>query len=122
MLDRAPGRLRADLQRFYGLDLDELGHSIRCRRMADLAANLPQEACIWQAIDSRAEWTDREYLLATIADNTGFLAWCNSKDSEKRNAKWRGRVPRPGERQPQTDSTSMDVDRLAAMLSKPRKA
>lgn len=122
MLDRAPDRLRADLQRFYGLDLDELGHSIRCRRMADLAANLPPEARVWQAIDPRAEWTDREYLLAAIADNTGFLAWSRTKEAERRNAKWRGRITRPGERQTQPDSASMDVDELAALLSEPRRA
>ncbi|MBW3095341.1 hypothetical protein KIH75_08375 [Bifidobacterium sp. 64T4] len=120
MLDRAPDKLRADLQRYYGLDLDELGLSIRCRRMADLAANLPQEARIWQAIDPRAEWTDREYLLATIADNTGFLAWSQTKEAQHANAKWHGRIPRPGEHAATPDVVAVDVDELGKILSRPR--
>lgn len=42
--------LRADMQRFYGLDIDEIGYSIRIMRAADLAANLPHEALIWSEI------------------------------------------------------------------------
>lgn len=120
MLDGAPDRLRADLQRFYGLDLDELGHSIRVRRMADLAANLPPEAHVWQTFDPRAEWTNRDHLLAAIADNTGFLAWCQTKEAQHAGAKWHGRIPRPGERGQRTDTVAVDVDELAEILSRPR--
>lgn len=52
--------LRADLQRFYGLDMDEIGHTVRVRRAADLAANLPEDALTWGRIDERATWGTRQ--------------------------------------------------------------
>ena len=122
MLDRSPDALRADFQRFYGLDLDEVGHSVRVRRAADLAARLPAEARTWQAFDPRAAWTASDWLLAAIADNTGFLAWCKTKDASRRGAKWKGRIPRPGERQAarSADTTAADVDVIRRMLAMPR--
>ena len=67
-----------------------------------------------------AEWTDRDHLLAAIADNTGFLAWCQTKEAQHADAKWHGRIPRPGERGKRTDTVAMDVDELAEILSRPR--
>ena len=122
MLAKAPDRLRADFQRFYGLDLDMVGHGIRCRRAADLATRLPREACVWQAFDKRMEWTVTDWLLASIADNTNFIAWTKTKDASRRGAKWKGRVARPGEARGHAahGTTAVAPDELAELLSRPR--
>lgn len=122
LLVKAPDSLRADFQRFYGLDIDDVGHGIRCRRAADLAAHLPPEACAWRMFDPRMEWTVTQWLLAAIADNTGFIGWTKTKDAARRNARWKGRLPRPGahERGRRADVNVMDVDSLRRMLAMPR--
>jgi len=118
-LRTAPDKLRADLQRFYGLNLDDLG-PIRPRRMADLAANLPADAAIWTAFDRRAAWTPTQYLLAEIADNTNFLAFTKTKEGHRKGARWKGRIQRPGQPTAKKQETALPADQMLAMLSKPR--
>ncbi len=119
MLRRAPDRLRADMQRFYGLDLDQVGRTIRVRRAADLAANLPEQACVWGVIDERAAWTGDRWLLAQIADSVDFLAWAQTEEAQHRGAKWNRHIPRPGDRKPgggkAPGMTRGQLDRLLAM-------
>ncbi|RBP98457.1 hypothetical protein CRD60_00910 [Bifidobacterium aemilianum] len=119
MMAQAPDSLRADFQRFYTLDLDELGVSIRPRRAADLAANLPDQALTWGRIDPKASWGADRHLLANIADSVGFLAWTKTKESQRPNARWEGATPRPGDR-PDDDIQSMEPERMLAMLALPR--
>lgn len=122
MLKSAPDKLRADFQRFYGLNLDDVGISIRPRRAADLAANLPENARIWRALNPQAEWTTSQHLLANIADNTSFLAWTKTKDSQKSGARWRGSLPRPGTApRNQTHGEAFTVDELQNRLNQPRQ-
>lgn len=122
MLDACPDVLRADMQRFYGLDLDELGHGLRIRRAADLAANLPEQALVWRRIDPRAEWDVQTLLLAQIADATGFTAWSKTKEASHRGAKWRGRIPRPWERHERVDAgrVALSTSEIDDILSRPR--
>lgn len=126
LLALGPDALRADMQRFYNLDLDEVGHSIRVMRAADLAANLPDEACVWGRADPRAGWgTDRQ-LLANIADSVSFLAWTKTGDAARRGARWKGAIPRPGLPQAAHDGgtrqegVGLDADAMRGMLSRPR--
>lgn len=90
------------MQRFYGLDIDQIGRRIRPRRAADLAANLPDTAQTWKHVNPVNEWTSRDYLLAQIADNTSFLAWTKTKDAHKPGSRFHGYTPRPG----QTDTAA----------------
>lgn len=120
MLSRSPDSLRADLQRYYGLDLDELGHSLRVRRAADLAAHLPDDACVWTALDPRAAWGSTRQLLADIADNTNFLAWCKTKNAQRHGATWKGRIRRPGYDTSHAETTAKPMDEAIALLSRPR--
>lgn len=121
MLNKAPDRLRADFQHFYGLDLDEVGHTIRIRRAADLAAYLPDDAVVWRALNPQAEWTTSQHLLANIADSTAFLAWTKTKDSQKKGSRWKGALPRPGFTQKKTTTgQAMQVDDLMKALAQPR--
>lgn len=112
--------LRADMQRFYGLDIDEIGYSIRIMRAADLAANLPREALIWSVFDERNAWTTNTYLLALIADNTSFLAWSKTKDATRKGAKFKSQIPRPGSKNSKqnSDVKAVDVDTLAEFLKR----
>lgn len=109
------------MQRFYGLDLDQLGYGLRVRRAADLAAHLPEDACIWSEINPLAEWDTTRHLLADIADNTNFIAFSKTKPAQRRGAKWTGRIPRPGEPTPRKgDGTSLPVDEIRDLLDRPR--
>ncbi|NYI25779.1 DUF5361 domain-containing protein [Aeriscardovia aeriphila] len=96
--------LQADFQRFYGLNLALLTHSLDVMRAANLAAHLPLDALIWRKFSKQAEWSTAEYLLANIADATAFLAWTKSKDAQLHGAKWKGQIKRPGQ---QTEQEKM---------------
>lgn len=121
MLAKSPDALRADFQRFYNLDLDQIGHGIRVMRAADLAAWLPDEARIWGQIDPRAQWDTTRHLLANIADNTGFLAWTKTKEAGRKGARWKNQTPRPGAKQtPHENTPRLDIDRMRDMLARPR--
>lgn len=123
MLHRAPDRLRADMQRFYGLDLDQVGSTIRVRRAADLAANLPEQACVWSIIDERSAWTGDRWLLAQIADSVDFLAWAQTEEAQHRGAKWDRRIPRPGDTGRARDKAlGMTREQLDRLLAMPRTA
>ena len=121
MLTKYPDVLRSDMQHYYGLDIDELGYSLRIRRAADLAANLPHGAQVWGMIDPRAQWTTTDYLLANIADATAFNAWTKTKDSK--HGRWRGAIPRPGQqderKQTMTTGAAANVDELRRLLNIP---
>ncbi|KFI50011.1 DUF5361 domain-containing protein [Bifidobacterium biavatii] len=123
MLAKDQGALTADFQRYYGLDLDRLGHELTIHRAAALAANLPQEARVWAKLDPRLAWTDAQYLLADIRDSLDFLAWAKTKAASKTGARWKDRTPRPGDHMPSATpkAPSMDVDELEAFLALPRQ-
>lgn len=110
MLVVAPSQLRADFQRYYGLDLDEVGYTIRVRRAADLAANLPEQATIWRAINPQAAWDTSQYLLADMADSLRFLAWAKTSEAKHPGAKFTNQIPRPGTNQTSHDSELMQLD------------
>ena len=107
-MEAAPDALRADLQRFYGLDMDEIGHTVRVRRAADLAANLPEDALTWGTA---------KHLLATIADNTGFIAWTKTKAAKQ--GEWRGAIERPGFPRA-ANVQKLDPDNMLRILRMPR--
>lgn len=123
MLATSPDALRADFQRFYHLDLDEIGHTIRPLRAADLAAWLPDEARIWGQIDPRAQWDTTRHLLANIADAAAFLAWTKTKEAARKGARWKNQIQRPGTNEhPKTaiTGTATTVDDLRRRLALPR--
>ena len=112
MVNVASSQLRADFQRYYGLDLDEVGYSIRVRRASDLAANLPEQAQTWRAITPQAAWDTTQYLLADVADSLRFLAWAKTKEASNRGAKFTYQIPRPGQatQQSSNDSELLQLD------------
>lgn len=125
MLSKAPDALRADFQHYYQLDLDGLGTTIRVRRAADLAANLPQQAQAWRRLDPRLAWDTTQRLLALIADDTDFIAWTRSAASQQQGAAWHSPLARPGQqaRRPAKGTgrpASLTISQLEKELAKPQ--
>lgn len=118
MIATAPDKLRADFQRFYGLDLDEVGYSVRVRRAADLAANLPEQATIWRVYNKQAVWDTSEHLLADMADSLRALVWSKTKDASRRGARFNGSIPRPWEAANGEDLQLLDVEQADELMRK----
>lgn len=58
--------MRADLQRYYGLNLDRLGTDFSAFHAAACLSCLPLGSSLLSAIDGRANYTYGEYLLHSI--------------------------------------------------------
>ena len=94
-----PDELRADLQRFYGLDIDRMGCDYSVAHAAACAANMPRDSACVRAVSPVAAWSDETYLLAQIEYDLRVLAWQNSKDGAKnRNKPKRMQTPADVER------------------------
>lgn len=78
-----PGELRADFQRFYGLNLDGMGCEYSVSHAACLACHLPSDSATLQAVYPQNGWTQTEYLLHAIEYDLRVLIWQNSKDGTK---------------------------------------
>ena len=68
--------LRADLQRYYGIDLDAAmrgGHS--AAHVAALVAYLPSDCSMRRDMDADAAWTLRDILLASILNSLNMLIY-----------------------------------------------
>ena len=67
--------LRADFQRYYGLNLDGMGMDYTVTHAADLAVNLPRESCSWTAENPVNGWTRDQQLLALIEYHLATWNW-----------------------------------------------
>lgn len=65
-IKRHPAQVRADLQRFYGLNLDRMGAEFSAYHAADCLACLPHGSAFREAVDPSTVWTDAEYFLHGI--------------------------------------------------------
>lgn len=83
--------MRADLRRFYTLDLDAAlaERSVRPTALLDLIEHLPQDAAVWRAIDPDTAWDLPAMLLALLVDEVRVLRW------EFERANFKGRPPQP---------------------------
>ena len=105
MLSQHPTELRADLQRYYGVCLDDVGRGVSVEHAAALAACLPPGSATMAAIDPRAAWTDVEWLLLAIA---------NMLSEEKID-------PFDNDIEEGADRESYEVDEYERLLALPRK-
>ena len=80
MRARHPRELRADMQRLYGINIDDIGASCPLLHAADLAAMLPRDSLCVQAEDESAQWGEAMYALRSIEYSLRVLAWQNTKD------------------------------------------
>lgn len=114
--------LRADLQRYYGIDLDHaMAGEHSAGHVAALVAFLPSDANLRRAADGDAAWTLEATLMASILNSLNLLIWAMS-DQRKRG-------PKPQLVGPSymsaTKSTvparTMTIDELMEELGKPRR-
>lgn len=84
--------MRADLYRFYRIDIDNPGIGVLA--LADLVAWLPPEAAVWMAANpDSAMWGLTEHLLALVCDYLAAGNWQRGGDS---HAQRPDPIPRPG--------------------------
>lgn len=116
----APDRLRADLRRHYGLDLTH--PDVGLLDLADLAANLPEDSRVWQAVNPAAEWTTHDWMTARIVDAIEYLAWTKTRDAARRGARWKPTLKRPGQRRRphHAQEPSWTPAQVDAILAQPR--
>lgn len=121
LMDEHPGALRADLQQYYGIDLD---HAMRgehsAGHVAALAEHLPKDARVFVEVNGDARWTLTDLLLAAVVND--FNAWIYAHGDPKK----RGRPPKivgPESMRPKhtIPARTMTADELMRELSKPRR-
>jgi len=96
--------LEADLQRFYEVDLRDLGRGLSWRRLGVLVAGLPREAATVRAlVGEAADWGATEHLLAAAVDALHAANW-------QRSGKKGSQRPKPL-RRPGLDESGRDVTR-----------
>ena len=64
-----PSELRADLQRFYGIDLDSLGRGTTAWQMSACIANMPMGSKLAARFEPAAALNTTEHLLFGIIDS-----------------------------------------------------
>lgn len=80
---KRPCELRADFQRVYGLNIDEMGKSYSVHHAAELAAMLPSDSLVLKAESPALEWGETMYMLRNIEFFMRVLIWQNTKDGQK---------------------------------------
>lgn len=95
--------MRADLQRYYGINLDEVGGSISVSHAAALSWCLPHGSLVLERINPKTKYTETEWLLL------GILNSLREKPFD------------PFEPEVKPKHVSMSVSELAKRLSKPRR-
>ena len=79
--------LRADLQRYYGINLDNaMGGEHSAAHIAALVQFMPHDSSVSKAYDDDAVWTVDRVLMATLINSLHLLMWGMS-DKAKRGAK-----------------------------------
>ena len=117
-------KLRADLQQYYGVDLDHaMSGEHSAYHIACLVENLPHDARIRCAEDADSQWTLNDVLLASVLNSLNGLIYGMS-DKRKR-----GRKPEMVGPSWMTKNNSkrslparvLPVDELNRILSLPRR-
>ena len=116
MLGRHRAELRADFQRYYGLNLDDMGGAYSVEHAADLAACLPSDSAVLRAMYPRNGWTATEYLLHRIEYECRILIWQQSRDGQKGRNKPRPLPTPEDEAKVRRKLDATDRDMVAEML------
>lgn len=65
-LDRYPAEAEADLQRYYGLNIQAMGRDFTALHAAACLSCLPLGSALLARLDPRAQWTVTDYMLHGI--------------------------------------------------------
>lgn len=117
------GPLRADLQQYFGIDLDKaIGGEHSANHIAQLVANLPQKARLVCLVNNDARWTLSDVLLAALVNKFNQFLWGIS------DPKKRGSAPEPIGPSYMTEkakrslpSRVLPISELLEELNKPRR-
>lgn len=113
--------LRADLQRYYGLNIEDAGSGYSVYHAACLVSCLPQESATFRAIDPDSCWGLLETLLVRIEHDLAIANWLNSKDGEKGRNRPKPIQTRKKQVQNADRRGSFDIDELNRRLALPRE-
>ena len=113
--------LRADLQRYYGIDLDAAMNGAHTpHHLACLVEHLPPESSLHVAYNQDAVWTLTDTLLATLVNSLNLFIWSMGNKNK--------RGPRPQLIGPSymrnktrtLEAQAMPIDELMEKLNAPR--
>lgn len=106
--------IRADLHRFHGVRLTEIGWRVTWAEVKAFLAHLPPEAALWRALDSPRQWGYPELLLAAIEHRLSSGNWQRGNGKGKRPKP----IPAPGTNTANTRrvGTAMPVDEMRRVL------
>ena len=121
MLGRYRLELRADLQQYYALNLDDMGRSYKVSHAADLAVMLPEGSRVMRRIDPSNAWGWQEYLLADLVNRVRWLQWAKTPDGAKnRNHPKPIEPPKPVARE-EVQNPILNIKEYARRLRLPRQ-
>jgi len=121
-MDKYPDALRADLQRYYNIDLDHaIAGQHRPLHVAALVKHLPSDAHIYRADNPDAAWTLEAIMLADLRNMLAAYFW-SMADKRKRGSRPKRIGPSWMRDKARTlEASVMTIDELKTALSKPRK-
>lgn len=121
LIDTSEDALRADLQRYYGIDLDHaMAGEHSAGHVAALAAYLPSDAATHIMNDGDAVWTLEATLTAALLNTLNALAYGMS-DKAKRGSRPQMVGPSRMRGGRKALAKPMTTEQLMAELSKPRR-
>lgn len=115
--------LRADLQQYFGIDLDRaMSGEHSAEHIALLVTQLPQESRLVHSVNKDAQWTLPNVLMAVLINNFRMFVYGMS-DPKRRGAKPELIGPSwMTERKRTLPARVLPIDKLLEELNKPRSS
>ncbi|MFE9660312.1 hypothetical protein [Streptomyces sp. NPDC005955] len=123
-----PDELEADFLEFFNMDLLDLWRGrLSLRRIGVLIQSLmskPGRSTLLMAMDERAKWTERDYMLARVSDalelSNYFFLKANVDESDAGDLEIPPPITRPGapEPQPEAPGEFSDARELTEFIGK----
>lgn len=79
------GELRADFQRYYGLNLDDIGERYSYLHAAALCAHLPDDSALYRAAGDG--WSRTQRMLAQMGRSLDIVWWQRTPSGQQKGAK-----------------------------------
>lgn len=115
--------LRADMQRYYGICLDDVGEACSWRHAAALCACLPSDGALRRAEGDG--WSEAERLVARAVQGIDTVWWQRTKEGQRNGAQGPEMPPSPKERAEraaaQFEYSAWDRDDIAERLGIPEE-